>query len=249
MRTIRFRCLSIRTVLLQGCLVLCLLTLTGCLDYEEEMWLNNDLSGEVAMTISLSDRLSDPRLGADEGLNEDLVRKDVEAADGLKLKSFESFKENGKQVTRVRIAFSSVEKLAWLGRDSSGPGSIIGKITVSKEDGHHVMKRSLEGMSAASPQQSANEALVARGLASLLMGGSYLVYTVHFPNEVLNANSTQIAKENNTVRWKFPLSQAMSESITMRAEWKSGGWLWWAVGGILVLALVIVGALQLRKRG
>src|SRR5689334_4496073 len=97
----------------------CASVLTGCLDYEEEMWLNSDLSGRATMTVALSDTLSDPRLHGKDLLGMDQIRRDVESVEGLKIEDFQTFKENGKQVMRMTITFTSWEKLGWIGRDTT----------------------------------------------------------------------------------------------------------------------------------
>ena len=227
--------MALRTVAVLA-LTACALLLTGCLDYDEEMWLNSDLSGRVSMTIALSDKLSDPRLHGKDVLGIDQIRHDVEKVEGLKVEDVQSFKENGKQVVRLNVAFTSWEKLGWIGRDSTKGGSFAGNMKVTHEHGHTILERSLGAMVDAKPKFD-GEAIVSSGLAALFLGNNAFTYTLHLPVEPENANSLQVDKANRTVRWRFPLSQLTREPVTMRVEMKESHLVWWVVigGGVLVV--------------
>jgi hypothetical protein len=232
--------------------VVALLFLSGCVDYDEEMWLNPDLSGRVAMNISVKEELVRGKTGFEKDMSEDGIRRDVERIPGVKLESFESFRDAGRAVAKLRIAFDSIEKLTRheTGVAGSSPISFLGEVAVHEEGRKIVLERTLRALPAAKAK-SMGEDMLAKGLSSLLFSKNYLAYKIHVPGELITANSQHIDGTSRTVEWKFTLAQAMRDPPVMRVEWKKAFRVFpllAAVGaGVFVLALLII--LVMRKRG
>lgn len=243
------RCFGRGVVLLAS--VMMLFLLTGCIDYDEEMWLNPDLSGHVAMTISIQEELVRGNTGFEKDLSEDGIRRDVERIPGVKLESFESFRDSGRVIAKLRIAFDSVEKLTQsaTGVADSSPASLLGAITVHEEGGKMFLERSMQAL----PQvraRSTGENLLLEGLGSLLLSNDYLTYTLHVPGELITANTEHIEGDGRTVQWRFTLAQAMREPPEMTVEWKKPfAWVWIAFGSVCAGAVVVAGGIYfMRKR-
>ena len=218
------------------------LLLGGCIDYDEEMWLNADLSGRLAMNISIREELVKGRTGFEKDMSEDGLRRDVERIPGVKLESFESFRDAGRVIVKVRITFDSVEKLTRheTGLGESSPMSLLGAVTLHEERGKLIFDRVLRASPTMKAQNKAED-MMAKGLGSLLFSKNYLAYKLHVPNELITANSQHINDAGRTVEWKFTLAQAMREPPDMHVEWKKplGLGLWVAIGGGTLLVLVL----------
>ena len=224
----------------RAALALTLLLLGGCLDYEEEMWLNSDLSGRVAMNISVKEDLVRGHTGFEKDMTEDGIRRDVERIPGVKLESFESFRDSGRVIAKIRLTFDSIEKLTRheTGLAESSPASLLGSVTVWEEGGKIVLERSLRALPSAK-SRGAGEDLVAKGLGSLLFSKNFLAYKLHVPGELITANTQRIEGAARTVGWKFTLAQALREPPVMRVEWKKPFPLLWVMAGGIVLAVAI----------
>ena len=198
-----------------------MMLLSGCLDYTEEMWLNADLSGRAAMTISMREEMVKGTTGLERDMSEEGIRRDVERIPGVKLESFESFRDAGKMIAKLRLKFDSVEKLTRheSSVSDSSPISFLGAIVVRKESGKVVFERTLRAMPEAR-SDSFGKDLLAKSLGSLFLSNNYLTYKLHVPAELITANSQRIDGANRTVEWKFTLAQAMREPPVMRVEWK-----------------------------
>lgn len=215
------------------------LPLASCIDYDEEMWLESDLSGRVTMTAAVSDTLADvSEAGADQMTLEKL-RQLITRTEGLSVESADSFRENGKQVTRITIRFEDVRRLAWLASSSKEPAWVIGVIEAEEKDGLMRFKRVLGPFTDAATSKSREQNAFARGLSGLLLGSNSLTYTLHLPEEPQGADSMQVDAKNKTVRWRFPLGQLMSTTGVMSVGWASSGFAWTWVFVILSLLTVV----------
>ena len=243
-RQIAFRCAC---SVLACALSLCL---SGCLDYDEEMWLNPDLSGHVVMTISIQEELVRGNTGFEKDMSEDGIRRDLERIPGVKLESFQSFRDAGRVIAKMRIAFDSIEKLtrSESGVAESSPTSLLGAITVHEEGGKVFLERSMRALPQARAR-STGEDLLLKGLGSLLLSKDYLTYTLHVPGELITANSEHIDGDGRTVQWKFTLAQAMREAPEMTVEWKKPfAWVWILVAGVCAVGVVAGGMFWFAKR-
>jgi hypothetical protein len=160
----------------------------------------------------------------------------------VKLESFESFRNAGKVVAKLRLTFDSVEKLTRHESNvtDSSAVSFLGAISARREHGKVVFERTLRAI----PQTKSNSFvsdLFAKSLGSLFLSNNYLTYKLHVPAELITANTQSIDNSNHTAEWKFTLAQAMREPPVMRVEWKKpSSWTW---------VLVICGALGLAGVG
>lgn len=214
--------------------------LSGCLDYDEEMWLNGDLSGRVNMVISVQEEIVKGATGLEKDLSEAGVRRDVERLPGVKLESFESFREAGKVIAKLRITFDSLEKLTRheTTAGESTPLSLLGAINLRKEGRKWILERTLTALPETKTKSTASD-LLTKGLGSLLFSKNHLTYKLHLPGEIITANSQRIDGKEHVVEWNFTLAQAMREPPVMRVEWKKGfPWLWLVAGSGLGIAFV-----------
>ncbi len=226
--------------------------LGGCVDYDEEMWLNGDLSGRVNMVISVQEEIVKGTTGLEKDLSEEGVRRDLERLPGVKLESFESFREAGKMVAKLRITFDSLEKLTRheTSAGESTPLSLLGTLNLREEGRKWILERSLTALPETKAKSTGSD-LFAKGLGSLFFSKNHLTYKLHLPGEIITANSQRLDGKERTVEWNFTLAQAMREPPVMRAEWRKGFswvWLFGGAGFIGIVGLTIVAYLKRRVR-
>ena len=195
--------------------------LGGCVDYDEEMWLNGDLSGRVNMVIAVQEEIVKGSTGMEKDLSEAGVRRDVERLSGVKLEGFESFREGGKVVAKLRIAFDSLEKLTRheASAGESTPLSLLGAMNLREDGRKWILERTLTALPETKAKSTGSD-LLAKGLGSLLFSKNHLTYKLHLPGEIITANSQHLDGKERTVEWTYTLAQAMREPPVMRAEWK-----------------------------
>jgi hypothetical protein len=226
-----------------------LLFLTGCVDYEEEMWLNTDFSGRAAITVSVREELVQGNTGLERDMSEEKIRRDLERIPGVKLEAFKSFRDAGKRIAKLTIAFDSIEKITRHETSvaESSAVSFLGAITIERASGKVVLQRVLPVLPEAR-SQSWGADLLMQGLGSLLLSNNYLTYKLHVPGEIITANTQRIDGDSRIVQWKFSLAQALREPPAMKVEWRADTWTWWIVGIMLVTAVAAAGLILKRRR-
>lgn len=215
-----------------------LLFLSGCVDYEEEMWLNADFSGRAAITISVREELVQGNTGLERDMSEEKIRRDLERIPGVKLESFKSFRDAGKRIAKLTIAFDSIEKITRheTSVTESSAVSFLGAIKVERASGKVVLRRIFPVLPEAR-SQSWGKDLLMHGLGSLLLSNNYLSYKLHVPGEIITANTQRIDGTNKVVEWKFSLAQALREAPAMTVEWERPFALaLWLLGGLGLIA-------------
>lgn len=220
----------------------------GCLDYEEEMWLNKDLSGTAAFTVSVTEQLVKGNTGLERDMNEEKVRRDLERIPGVKVDSFKTFRDAGRIIAKVHITFDSLEKLTRheSSLSDASPVSFLGKITVYEGGGKVRFERQLPVIPQTRGSGFAQDLLV-DGLGSLLLSKNFLSYKLHVPADLITANTQRIDGAQRTVEWKYTLAQAVREPPSMHVEWKAAGTAVRAAAVIIILLVVgVIGWLVVR---
>ena len=202
-------------------ILICSILMSSCLDYEEEMWVNPDLSGRVSMKISVPEEIVRGNTGLERDLTENGLRDELEKIPGVKLESFQSFREAGKVIANAKITFEDVEQLTRYeqGVAESTAASMLGSIKVTEEGRKVKFERTLNTMPKARNDEFAKDFLT-KSLSSLLFSKNYISYKIHVPSAIITANSQHIDGEEQIVEWKYTLSQAMREPPEMLVEWK-----------------------------
>ena len=224
--------------------------LGGGVDYDEEMWLNGDLSGRVNRVISVQEEIVKGTTGLEKDLSEAGVRRDVERLPGVKLEGFESFRGAGKVVAKLRITFDSLEKLTRheATASESTPLSLLGAVSLREDGRQWTLERTLTALPETKAKSTGSD-LFAKGLGSLLFSKNHLTYKLHLPGEIITANSQHLDGKERTVEWTYTLAQAMREPPVMRAEWKKGfPWVWLLVSGGILGGAAVAMVVWLQNR-
>jgi hypothetical protein len=217
-------------------IAVCGLLLGSCVDYEEEMWLNDDLSGRLAITLSVQEELVKGNTGLERDIREEVIRRDIERIPGVKLQSFRAFRDAGKIIEKMVIEFDSVEKLSRYETriGEAGAVSLLGTFNIQESRGRISLARTVPVLPRLQGSTAVKDLFV-QGLSSLFLGKNYLNYKLHLPREIINANTQRVDGANRVVEWKFTLAQAVHDPPSMQTEWKRQG----GVGTIVLVGILI----------
>lgn len=238
--------------------LLCSGFLVSCLNYTEELWIHANGSGKVHATIAINSELAGQatsgRATADEV--EDELEKMLAETRGAKVESYQSFVQGNERVWDFVIHFDDLKNLKPVLDKASGTmGSVFGNFEIEKKSGLTTITRTVDlSETRVTRASDATGNALAKTLGSLLasamFSGYSLEYTVHFPSQILTANSLQIGTDKRSVRWRFPLAQAAKEPVEMTADIQPVSPLPKIIaiaGAVLLLILVVLKALP-RKR-
>jgi len=206
-----------------------LIALCGCVDYEQQTYLNEDMSGRVNISLSMNAQeamkavmskieaqrqsqpagtkplMSDLAKQAKVSLGTEVSDKDFMDAfnvSAIKKKTYKKSETGDITTVSLDVEFDDIRKLF---EDKKN-------VTVTKnKDGSITYTEYFEPI--------AQKNKDARGNAELLKGSRFK-YVLHMPRDIISANTNKIDK--NTAEWDLPLAAAYKKDFhitaTMRAE-------------------------------
>ena len=188
----------------------------GCVNYEQETFLNPDLSGrieihvfpnpkpmfeELAQKVNEEGKLS---LNLDEALSRATYKMKVKIKeedllksfnkDAVKNKNFREIEKDGLTHTYLTVEFNDIRKLF--------ADKYIVSITEGK-DGLITYTQFFE-----SSKDNKKEEKPSESQSELFKGFSFK-YTLHMPSDIVSANTETIEKD--TAVWEFPIKQVMED--------------------------------------
>lgn len=226
----------------------CACCLAGCLDYDEEMWLNDDLSGHVNFTVSVPEQLVRGKTGLERDMSEAKVKSDLERIPGVHVTSMQTFRDSGRVIAKVSATFDSIEKLTQHARNvaDASATSLLGAISVEAGSRKIHLARKLPVVPQTTSRGLAQE-LVLDGLGTLLLSNNHLNYKLHPPGELITANSQRVDNTSHTVEWNYTVAQALRDPPEMIVEWRSGSRSY-LIGWVVSAAIALVAGLWLARR-
>ncbi len=253
--------------LLFACLTPVVLLFAGCLEYEEDLYLEKDGSGRVELRLGLVDlnetlrQMSGGDTAAPAGMSpgtarasEEDFRLMAEGIDGVEYISGRSYMEEGKRHVEAVLEFDSLESLA--GLSDSGMGEqpdFFGRITWREQDGEYVFERRIHTSGGA---ETGEAGALGKAMMAGVFQGHNLRFTTHFPGDIVATNEAGQIDPNDpkTATWTVPLSRLMSEPVTLQARVATGGsGLTWAlllaVFAVVVIAAIATLIIVMAKRG
>ena len=215
-----------------GAALACCFLFSGCLDYDEEMWINSDLSGHATLHLTLPDPLKDSFAGVNEQFSQEKLQKRFDAASGVKLVSYELSEDKRRPELRIEVQFSSLEALSKAIEANDPAAALAGKFTIVKENGQLKITRQLGTVE---PKGEIGE-----GVA---------MYVMHFPQPLEYTNTTLHDGAHDTVRYRYKLeeifrnSPALINTLPKTLPWKMIG----LIGGTVLLVIYLLWALLKKK--
>ncbi len=201
-----------------------LLTLFGCVHYEEELWLNRDGSGKAKLILI--------HRSANENPDEILKKAEL---NGIHLQSY-SIKRNGPNVIyNVQFKFDSIEAFNNV-NDQVGNADFWGKITLNKEKGRRItFKRRIS----LGDQEEVDDFEML--LRSTITDHPTWSYKVHLPWKIIstNADEANVDRKGRTITWNYDTEQLWNKTEYMTIELeKPFPWLLVVLGGIIGILVI-----------
>ncbi len=196
-----------------------MLSLSSCLDYEEDMIVNDDLSGQVLVTLTLPDTLISKyeKLGAE--LEQAKIEKRLENVSGVSLASYQTTGGRQPKITML-FKFSSLDKLSEAVAANPPAAVFAGQYTVTRENGVTKIDRKL-------------------GVGDLgkdLPEFNTAIYKDHFNGTIAGTNSGFYNNHGQDVRYRYKLTELLAQQpIQTISLTKSIPWML-ILGGLAVLA-------------
>jgi len=196
-------------------LLLCL-PLVGCLDVDQELWVNGDGSGRMKIVIGLHEQLMlmQGRSSNDSTCRSFFEEKELmEKREGVESAEYKSYKEGGVFYCSADIKVSDYLQLKTL-QDASLKASSIDVYRDSflrefslnnLEDGRGFFRQHVSNHAGDASKQNfqAHAEQFANTIMGRMMTGRYWSVRLHTPG-ILEASGT-ISEDNKTVSWRVPL--------------------------------------------
>jgi hypothetical protein len=241
-------------------IALCAAVFCSCFSYDEEIWVNSDLSGTVQMNLKISQMLAGMSSMGGNGaalFSEDSIRTSIKKTNGLSLISCKTTSDQGDKIISIKIKFSSFEALKNLGAGKENMG-FWGDIKVQTAGDRITFSRTISFSSSGQGESKKDSSDQMQSAMANSMFGQYAwKYIIHFPSKVIAANATDenIDRKTNTVTWNYPLMTISSGPQTMTATLQkpsSSGILskkmLMIAGGALLLIIILIGVAGSRKK-
>ena len=212
---------------------LLLLLLAGCVDYNEELWLNKDGSGKVKMAIGVQTTYEN---------NKEINRYINQP--GISLISKSIYRKKNFTFYNLEFKFTSLEAFNNL-NDQISNADFFGRITLNKEkDGSITLKRRIALGSPSGEEDEIEQLIFSHSQDNLKWN-----YKLHLPWKIIKANAdpANIDYKTNTVSWQYQTSFLWNQSQTMTVRMKQA-FPWIFVIPIILAILVIVISLLWWRR-
>ncbi|TLD71769.1 hypothetical protein FEM03_06425 [Phragmitibacter flavus] len=210
---------------LKSCLgsLAAVLLLSGCLDYEEEMTIKENLSGEARITLTLPDSLVGKFSEVQGQVTAAKIKEHLDKVSGVRLLSHE-LRQGRQPVVKMVLSFDSLE--AWNEAVALHPQAVVlaGKFTKEKTEKGMVIERQLGGGMA---------------LPNGLPDFNFVNYTTKYASPIVATNSRQLNAHGNEVRYRYQLSELMQQQPMMSTTVEHHlPWLMLVAGSVAALAVL-----------
>jgi hypothetical protein len=227
---------AMRWKVLIGMVVFALL-LSGCINIQQEYWLNGDGSAKISMDVGMSDALLSMG-GASGGSSQsspfdDLKKEFSTSNTHIKNVQVNEYKKDAMQHFAVTFEVANFED--FLKTQSAQNGEF--DISLSHQTDGSIVFKQLTNLN----KEGQTTGLDAASVSSMFKD-MYWTVIVHAP-QVISTNGSKM--DNGTVQWKIPMADVFAgkapSQLTLTYKTTGGGgggsaWLWLIVGLVVVLA-------------
>lgn len=225
--------------------------LIGCLEYNEQMKLNSDFSGELTFSIGISEELFN--LGGEsselENFDENKMKENYIDKKGIKFISSRSYSEGGNKWMEVKISFESIEDLLNSTTDTIQKG-MMGEISIKEnEDGNFVFTRYVFGNEA---QKDTSADAMSQRMMDMMFAKYQWQYELSLPSKIISSNADpgNIDNNNNIVKWSYPLSSLSTKQLltVTFADPNKSSLINYIIVFVVIIAAAVIILLMLRKK-
>ncbi len=210
-------------------LLLALLLLAGCVQYDEELWINRNGSGHATIRVVHRSPYENP---------EEIMRK--AALPGINLQSYDIQRKGPDVIYTINFKFKSIDAFNNV-NDQLGAADFWGKITLNKEPGRRItFKRRI---ALGSQEQGEEEEGIEDILGMLQPENPVWTYKVHLPWKIISTNALpeNVDRENGTVTWSFDTRKMWHKQELMTVELqKDFPWFLLVIGAVIVVLLIFL---------
>jgi hypothetical protein len=216
--------------------ILAMLSLFGCVHYEEELWLHRDGSGKAKMRLINRSPYEN---------TEEILRKGN--LPGITLESYKVQRQGQDVIYDIVFKFKSVEAFNNV-NDQLGAADFWGKITLNKEPGRRItFKRRI----ALGSQEDDDD------LESYFsqIQGTHPVwrYKLHAPWKIVDTNAihSNVDIKGKTLTWTYDTAKMWNTHEFMTAEFrKELPWFVFVIGfiGLVLIAFVVFWLYRISRR-
>lgn len=204
-------------------MLLALLLLFGCVQYDEELWINPDGSGRATLRLVHRSQYENP---------EEIMRK--ANLPGITLTESKITRVGANVVYNVSFSFKNIEAFNNV-NDQVSSADFWGKITLNREpNGKISFKRRI---SLGSQEEDDFESIFMQQQTEHPVWN----YKLHLPWKIISSNASEknIDRKGRTVSWSFDTSGMWNKDDTMTVDMEKG-FPWWPII-LVVLAVVFAG--------
>lgn len=216
--------------------ILAMISLFGCVHYEEELWLHRDGSGKAKMRLINRSPYEN---------TEEILRKGN--LPGITLESYKVQRQGQDVIYDIVFKFKSVEAFNNV-NDQLGAADFWGKITLNKEPGRRItFKRRI----ALGSQEEEDDL---ESYFSQIQGVHPVwSYKLHAPWKIVDSNAinSNVTIKGKTLTWKYDTAKMWNTHEFMTAEFrKELPWFVFVIGfiGLVLIAFVIFWLFRISRR-
>ena len=208
-------------------LLLTLLFLAGCVQYDEELWINRNGSGQAIIRVVHRSPYENP---------EEIMRK--AALPGINLQSYDIQRKGPDVIYTINFKFKSIEAFNNV-NDQLGAADFWGKITLNKEPGRRITFKRRIALGSQEQEEEGIEDI----LGLLQPENPVWTYKVHLPWKIISTNALpeNVDRENGTVTWSFDTRKMWHKQELMTVELqKDFPWFLLVIGAVIVVLLIFL---------
>lgn len=216
--------------------ILAMLSLFGCVHYEEELWLHRDGSGKAKVRLINRSPYEN---------TEEILRKGN--LPGISLESYKVQRQGQNVIYDIVFKFKSIEAFNNV-NDQLGAADFWGKITLNKESGRRItFKRRI----ALGSQEEEDDL---ESYFSQIQGDHPVWrYKLHVPWKIVgtNAIASNVDAKSKTLTWTYDTAKMWNTHELMTAEFRKDlPWFVFVIGfiGLALIAFVIYWLYHISRR-
>jgi len=183
----------------------------GCFEYEEQLVLNQDGSGEITLTFAVPLEFVE----SDETFTSENMFKSMMHTDGFTILDTKEWEKDDKKYFESSISFSSINDFNKI-KDKQ-LSEFLGKMSLTEENGVWTFTKQL-----GKPSENKNDN--DKAIMKSMFSGIEWQYTITFPYNVVQveADHGEVVVNGNSVSWEVGLSEFAGGVATLNVQIKKG---------------------------
>ena len=206
--------------------ILALITLCGCVHYDEELWLHRDGSGKAKLRIVHRSPYENP---------EEILSK--AGLPGINLISYKVQRKGADVIYDIAFKFKSIEAFNNV-NDQLGAADFWGKITLNKEPGRKITFKRRIALGSAEGDDDLEDYF-----SQIHTDNPIWNYKLHVPWKIVKTNALPENSDfkGKTLDWSYDTAKMWNTHELMTAEFeKALPWFVFVVGAIVLLLILFV---------